>query len=390
MSLLTIISLIAMSRIYLSLAEYPKEDELYRIQLLPGKDLVLTTNSNPCQKLIDYCTYSVNSSSTRNCLHRYQKKVLQEILAFSDMMSSLDLDEKLFMSCDEVLPPSVAAHSRNEQEEREFSDFYAELLKILQAAPSGDRKALEFFDLRQNEKKLSPYEEISLFSRAVLLHPNSTYIISRFGLAMMSQGHTKTATSIFQNAVNRGLWPNILQRPEWYFVPYSSSKAWEDPADYPFTSILEAGYATIRDELLANLNRQQIILSEDIANRGTVRDNFWKVMYLISPESGNFTSYASFFPETVKILKNCSTDFILAKYSAIKPGTHIKPHTGPSNDRLRLHLTLVHAGGARIRVGEEWRTWTEGKVLIFDSSWEHEVYHAGMEERIVMILDIWK
>ena len=29
---------------------------------------------------------------------------------------------------------------------------------------------------------------------------------------------------------------------------------------------------------------------------------------------------------------------------------HIPPHTGPSNDQLRVHLSLVHTGGARIRV----------------------------------------
>ena len=73
----------------------------------------------------------------------------------------------------------------------------------------------------------------------------------------------------------------------------------------------------------------------------------------------------------------------------LKTGTHIRTHTGPSNERLRLHLTLIHSGGARIRVGNEWRTWQEGKAIIFDDSWEHEVIHTGDDDRVVLIMDIW-
>jgi len=90
---------------------------------------------------------------------------------------------------------------------------------------------------------------------------------------------------------------------------------------------------------------------------------------------------------------DCGQEFIGIKFSAIQPGTHVAPHTGPSNQRLRVHLSLVHTGGARIRVGTEWRSWEEEKVIILDSSWEHEVVHDGNDTRIILIqsllLDIW-
>lgn len=35
------------------------------------------------------------------------------------------------------------------------------------------------------------------------------------------------------------------------------------------------------------------------------------------------------------------------------------------------------------------RNWVEGKVIIFDDSFEHEVWHKGTEERLVLIVDVW-
>jgi aspartyl/asparaginyl beta-hydroxylase (cupin superfamily) len=43
----------------------------------------------------------------------------------------------------------------------------------------------------------------------------------------------------------------------------------------------------------------------------------------------------------------------------------------------------------RIRVGDEERSWAEGDVLIFDDSFEHEVWNDSDRERIVLIIDIW-
>lgn len=35
------------------------------------------------------------------------------------------------------------------------------------------------------------------------------------------------------------------------------------------------------------------------------------------------------------------------------------------------------------------RSWEEGKVFIFDDSFEHEVWHNGTEFRLVLIIDVW-
>ena len=76
-------------------------------------------------------------------------------------------------------------------------------------------------------------------------------------------------------------------------------------------------------------------------------------------------------------------------FSRLAPGTHLGAHCGPSNLRLRCHLGLRIPPGTRIRVGEETREWRQGECLVFDDSFEHEVWHEGDSERIVLICDMW-
>ena len=82
-------------------------------------------------------------------------------------------------------------------------------------------------------------------------------------------------------------------------------------------------------------------------------------------------------PQTLQILRDIPRIYRHSMFSAITPGTHIIPHTGPTNKKLRVHLGIMGCDGASIRVGEETRCWQDGKVIIFDDSFEHEVRHEG-------------
>ena len=73
----------------------------------------------------------------------------------------------------------------------------------------------------------------------------------------------------------------------------------------------------------------------------------------------------------------------------MRPGVHVWPHCGPTNCRVRCHLGLVTPPGPRIRVGNETRAWEQGRFIIFDDSFEHEVWHDGESVRLVLIIDVW-
>lgn len=77
-----------------------------------------------------------------------------------------------------------------------------------------------------------------------------------------------------------------------------------------------------------------------------------------------------------------------AKFSVMLPGTHVRPHAGPTNGRLRMHctLTVMHGGpaSATFRVGNVSRHWYaqaagaehapgQDECFLFDESFEHEV-----------------
>uniref|UniRef100_A0A8C7NC12 Aspartate beta-hydroxylase n=1 Tax=Oncorhynchus kisutch TaxID=8019 RepID=A0A8C7NC12_ONCKI len=78
------------------------------------------------------------------------------------------------------------------------------------------------------------------------------------------------------------------------------------------------------------------------------------------------------------------------KFSVMQPGTHVWPHTGPTNCRLRMHLGLViPKTGCKIRLVTFPQAWEEGKVLIFDDSFEHEVWQDADSYRLIFIVDVW-
>ncbi|KAK3285487.1 hypothetical protein CYMTET_6917 [Cymbomonas tetramitiformis] len=91
-------------------------------------------------------------------------------------------------------------------------------------------------------------------------------------------------------------------------------------------------------------------------------------------------------PEATTLARARGGEILL---SILEPGTHLRAHCGPSNNRLTVHLGLVVPDGCKIRVAGETREWTQGKCLAFDDSFEHEVWHKGSQRRVVLLMNIW-
>ena len=76
-------------------------------------------------------------------------------------------------------------------------------------------------------------------------------------------------------------------------------------------------------------------------------------------------------------------------FSILQPGTHIPPHYGLSNYKLAVHLPLVIPNDCAIRVGDATHRWQQGKVVVFDDSFEHEAWNRSEQMRAVLIFEIW-
>jgi len=80
-------------------------------------------------------------------------------------------------------------------------------------------------------------------------------------------------------------------------------------------------------------------------------------------------------------------------FSILDPGKRIPPHRGPYNGVLRLHLGLLIPephNQIGIRVGVEECHWQEGRVLIFNDAYEHEVWNETGHVRVVLFVDFEK
>jgi len=79
-----------------------------------------------------------------------------------------------------------------------------------------------------------------------------------------------------------------------------------------------------------------------------------------------------------------------AMFSILAPGTHISEHCGIYKGVLRLHLGLIvpkPESLCRIRVGSDVRSWAEGRSLIFDDRYPHEVWNDSSAHRTVLFVD---
>ena len=71
------------------------------------------------------------------------------------------------------------------------------------------------------------------------------------------------------------------------------------------------------------------------------------------------------------------------------PGTHLLPHRGVTNTRVVAHLPLIVPPDCALRVGGEEHAWQEGRVVVFDDTYEHEAWNRSDQVRVVLIFDLW-
>lgn len=356
-----------------------------QIAIDDDRTLILHEGDSPCKVLQETCRNTSQDADAYNaCISTAHPLLTRQLTAvWRHLRPRLTIDPAIFLDCKQT----DFNHQHRYNTPRDSVDQNVEdLLDILRGS-EGEKAAREF-DVRRNDLRMTEEEQAELYFRAILLEPNHPLIVGQFGVALIAVGREDLARALFADAVRRGVWTNEMQRPLNYYVPGLTSKPWYDADDFSFTAVLRQGYEDIRRELITAIEGGDLFYVE-AENRNSY--NFggsWKT--LIVKGRHTYTDLAKmYFPKTVEWLEKCKDEFLLVKFSALDPGTHIHPHSGPSNERLRSHLTLIHSGGARLRVHDEWRTWEEGEVIVFDSSWEHEAIHQGAERRIILILDIW-
>ena len=255
------------------------------------------------------------------------------------------------------------------------------------------------------------------FARAV------SYLLSLLNKRDVGALNDIRSTSVFRCPQ---LIPGLRGQPFW------------DTAQLPWIAKLEASYGDIKREFLAlkeggqlgakesgfqhyrspkasadentndvtqNNNGAVVELGESVTDRGQ-----WNVCYFYL-HGMDFADNLDRCPITAEAIDSVPRQYHHALFSALAPDTHVKPHCGPTNKKLRCHLPLHIPGCPQpqksnvpeysgfsdsvpstpwLRVGDQYCALQEGKCVVFDDSFEHEACNPSLTEpRVVLIVDFW-
>jgi hypothetical protein len=182
-----------------------------------------------------------------------------------------------------------------------------------------------------------------------------------------------------------------LRYPDGVFVPELKSAAWHARDWLPDVSRLEAAAPVMRTELETLLKTRGGFQPFDEGEYGFNPANTtgqWNVFYLVLGCRA-VPRAAAVCPQTAAALRTLPNLAMSAMFSALTPGTHLWAHCGPTNAVVSLSMGLIVPEGSAIRVGRDEKTWEEGVCLVFDDTYEHEVWNRGSGTRFIMLLDVW-
>jgi aspartyl/asparaginyl beta-hydroxylase (cupin superfamily) len=165
-----------------------------------------------------------------------------------------------------------------------------------------------------------------------------------------------------------------------------------DKTVFPWVADFETDWKKIRAELEEVLHSRDELpsfheLSPD-QYRISKGDNWKTFVFYVFGE--RFDPNCTRCPETARLLDRVP-HIRNAWFSILSPRYRIPPHKGPTNGIIRIHLGLIvprDSEHCRIRVDKEVFGWEEGKCVVFDDYFEHEVWNDTDEQRVVLFFDV--
>lgn len=165
-----------------------------------------------------------------------------------------------------------------------------------------------------------------------------------------------------------------------------------DPYQFEWAEQLEQNWRIIRQEMDQILRYKEMIprfqdISED--QKSISKDNDWKTFFLYG-FGYKAEINCSKCPETTRLIESIP-GMTTAFFSILNPGKHIPEHRGVFKGFLRYHLGLKvpeQAENCKIRVEDTTVHWQEGRGILFDDTYQHEVWNNTDETRVVLLLDV--
>ena len=162
---------------------------------------------------------------------------------------------------------------------------------------------------------------------------------------------------------------------------------------FPEYRVLEENWAEIKREIERVINSGKKLPKFHEVDDGQeyISDNdgiSWSLLNLLLYGVWHKKN-AELCPKTISLLKKMK-GVKSAYFSVLSPGKHIPPHKGPYKGiiRYQLAINVPKKGECKIIVDDKDHFWIEGKSVLFDDTYTHEVVNNTEEYRIALLLDI--
>lgn len=161
--------------------------------------------------------------------------------------------------------------------------------------------------------------------------------------------------------------------------------------DYEWAKKLEDNWHIIRDEFAAVIQGSEEIKLTSPNPPYLSHPQAWKNIYFWN-FMWQYHTHCRKFPKTYALLKSIP-NLTFAEVTVLEPHSRVLPHIGETNTTIRGHLGIAIPAQlpvAGIKVGNEERSWAEGKVVLFSDCHRHTVWNDSDQRRCVLVFDITK
>lgn len=179
-----------------------------------------------------------------------------------------------------------------------------------------------------------------------------------------------------------------------WVAPFSliGNKPVFETAEFPWSEGLARRFDDIEREMQSVLaNKKNVPPLGDISEDHTVLDTkrTWRTFVLYGygyRHNGNCAAC----PETAALVDKIP-GLISAMFSIQEPGTHLPRHTGVTKGMITCHLPLKVPSDSekcRIDVNGRVHVWRRGEWLLFDDTYDHEVWNESNEDRVNLMIHV--
>lgn len=164
-----------------------------------------------------------------------------------------------------------------------------------------------------------------------------------------------------------------------------------DVRDFGWTAALRTHWRDIRDEaatiaLAEGAAPSLAMISPD--HRAIAAPGMWRSFFLHGygyPIAENLARC----PKTAALVAQVP-NLNSAFFSILAPGAHIPAHRGVTKGLITCHLGLIvpRDGDVRMRLGDRIVRWAEGETLVFDDTYDHEIWNDTRGTQVVLLLQV--